>query len=1176
METIANRGLDATRTQGIIRRSRSLAIRLAAGAAVALCLLSPLGAGRAAAQTCAGDCDYQGGVTINDLVLMVNLALGGGDVAQCRPGDQNGDGAISVNEIVAAVNFALGGRLALPIAGTCERPGLSGLAECAPGTVVRLIRCNDARCRTSEPIASAQVDASGAFRFDVAADCAQASARYLLAARIDGEDQRFGDVGPAGAAAPAAVVISPSSEAAVRLVEERGIDNFGAVSFRDLLDVVEEANPPASFAGQTVAAAAEQAQRKALESPDVNNVLLAVLRHDRPAMTSIEPRGDLDVYTLELHEPTTVILQATRSTGGLVPCLEVRSLATGPVPGGQACGDPSARLDLNLVPGAYAVLVNDQSNTQIGSYDLYYARLRPEDVDGIPVESQSLDIGDLDPYGFSVTRSSTLILKATRQSGAIAPCVELWRFGALASTRLDTICDPGTARLDRGADPGFYFAIVSDQTTQGAGSYKLTLDQLPAGGGPTPTFTPTSLPGSTSTATPSPSLTGTPTVTPSATVTYSSTSTPFATTSSTPTATRTVSASPTVTLSPTPIPRLILALQAAPDPIRPGGLLTVRLTVTNQGNRAVTNVQVNSPVPGNTQSVNASDGGNCFNGCIAGRIATWDIGTLAMGASRTVELTAFVVSGATNGTVIQSSATVTGDAAVGGAAQASVEVQGTPQLAVALQAERDPAEAGRALTYNVTFSNPGTSDANDAVLTARLPVGTSFQSASDGGVSGENRTVTWSLGKVAVGASGRRQFTVQVGQGETNGSVLLSDAELRDAALGASARATSAVTIRTGSPIALTLVASPNSVPRGGQLTYRLTATNRSGSAQNVTLRSVVPGSVSNVNTSDGGSCFNGCIEGRIINWDLGSLPAGGSRTAEVTLYISDDAARFPNGTLLSHRAWVIGAGGAVAEETVVIDSSPQLALAMRAERDPIGAGQNLTYTVTFGNPGTMDASNAVLTARVPVGATFDSASDGGTESAGVVTWAVGPIGAGKSGRRQFTVAVASEATNGTILESDAELRDSGLGASARAHGAATVRTDSPITLTLTASADPDPVRRGEVLTYLATVENSGSLPQTITLRSAVPDRVSGVSAGNGGSCFNGCIEGRIINWSLGSVPAGANRTVLVTMFVSGDAARFPGGSLLTNRVWAFSDAGSATAEQTTRICNGVPSSCTP
>ena len=58
---------------------------------------------------CVGDCDGRGGVTVDELLTMVNIALGNTDVSSCGSGDENDDGRITVDEILTAVNAALEG-----------------------------------------------------------------------------------------------------------------------------------------------------------------------------------------------------------------------------------------------------------------------------------------------------------------------------------------------------------------------------------------------------------------------------------------------------------------------------------------------------------------------------------------------------------------------------------------------------------------------------------------------------------------------------------------------------------------------------------------------------------------------------------------------------------------------------------------------------------------------------------------------------------------------------------------------------------------------------------------------------------------------------------------------------------------------------------------------------------
>jgi hypothetical protein len=56
---------------------------------------------------CIGDCDNMGQVTVNEILELVNIALGLDATSTCAAGDANHDGVITVDEILKAVNIAL-------------------------------------------------------------------------------------------------------------------------------------------------------------------------------------------------------------------------------------------------------------------------------------------------------------------------------------------------------------------------------------------------------------------------------------------------------------------------------------------------------------------------------------------------------------------------------------------------------------------------------------------------------------------------------------------------------------------------------------------------------------------------------------------------------------------------------------------------------------------------------------------------------------------------------------------------------------------------------------------------------------------------------------------------------------------------------------------------------------
>ena len=61
-----------------------------------------------AVEPCAGDCDGNGRVTVEELTAGVRIALGLSPVGDCAPCDGDGDGMVGVEEIVRAVAAALG------------------------------------------------------------------------------------------------------------------------------------------------------------------------------------------------------------------------------------------------------------------------------------------------------------------------------------------------------------------------------------------------------------------------------------------------------------------------------------------------------------------------------------------------------------------------------------------------------------------------------------------------------------------------------------------------------------------------------------------------------------------------------------------------------------------------------------------------------------------------------------------------------------------------------------------------------------------------------------------------------------------------------------------------------------------------------------------------------------
>jgi len=85
----------------------------------------------AGAQTCAGDCNTNNEVTVNEVVVLVNIDLGSTPLTSCPSGDIDGNEMITIDEVVTSVKNLLEGCPTGP--GQCGNHAREGDEECDDG-----------------------------------------------------------------------------------------------------------------------------------------------------------------------------------------------------------------------------------------------------------------------------------------------------------------------------------------------------------------------------------------------------------------------------------------------------------------------------------------------------------------------------------------------------------------------------------------------------------------------------------------------------------------------------------------------------------------------------------------------------------------------------------------------------------------------------------------------------------------------------------------------------------------------------------------------------------------------------------------------------------------------------------------------------------------------------------
>lgn len=193
-------------------------------------------------------------------------------------------------------------------------------------------------------------------------------------------------------------------------------------------------------------------------------------------------------------------------------------------------------------------------------------------------------------------------------------------------------------------------------------------------------------------------------------------------------------------------PKLVISKEG-PEMLYLGRNATYTITIKNEGDAPAANLILTDSLDPSSQYIQSSDGGVATPGKV-----TWNLGTLAVGASKDVTITVQP----TAKTKITNTAMAVATCADRVSAQASTEVKGIPAilLEVVDADDNDPAEVGSNVLYTITVTNQGSADGKNITIVAELEDSMEFVSGT-GVTTGKlnGSTITFApLEKLAPGA----------------------------------------------------------------------------------------------------------------------------------------------------------------------------------------------------------------------------------------------------------------------------------------------------------------------------------------------------------------------------------------------------------------------------------------
>ena len=649
-----------------------------------------------------------------------------------------------------------------------------------------------------------------------------------------------------------------------------------------------------------------------------------------------------------------------------------------------------------------------------------------------------------------------------------------------------------------------------------------------------------------------------------------------------------------------------LAVNVNPGSALPNQQVLVEITVTNSGVALESNLVVTMAYPSNMANLSESlitgpldtvvscSQAGAGTTCTAGEILQWNLGALAPGQVVNLSLPPAVFGSAVDGTLITWEATVSDDSGVMGTQSATLTVDSTPALTVAIDEDQDPVAAGNTLAYTLRYGNRSASSVTGTQLNFSLPANTSFVSASNGGTLIGN-VVNWSLATLPAGAVAQEVVEVLVDPGAANGKLLESEVVINgiSSALPTERRATETAYVAPSTPLALSLNVNPLPAQSGQPILVEMTVSNPTGSTVFggvVRLRypsnmanlseSLITGPLDTVVSCSQAGAGTTCTAGEILQWNLGALAPGQVVDLSLPPAVFGSAI---DGTLITWEATVSDDSGAPGTEsaTLTVDSTPALTVAIDEDQDPVAAGNTLAYTLRYGNRSANSVTGTQLNFTLPANTSFVSASNGGTLIGNVVNWSLATLPAGAVAQEVVEVLVDPGAANGKLLESEVVINgiSSALPTERRATETAYVAPSTPLALSL--NVNPLPAQSGQPILVEMTVSNpTGSTVFGGVVRLRYPSNMANLSeslitgpldtvvscsqAGAGTTCT----AGEILQWNLGALAPGQVVDLSLPPAVFGSAVD---GTLITWEATVSDDSGAPGTESATLTVDSTP-----
>ncbi len=530
---------------------------------------------------------------------------------------------------------------------------------------------------------------------------------------------------------------------------------------------------------------------------------------------------------------------------------------------------------------------------------------------------------------------------------------------------------------------------------------------------------------------------------------------------------------------------------AVDPPFVAGTPATWKLTVTNDGPSQATSVVVTDAAPAGVTGWTATTSqGTCA-------LPTCTLGSLDAGQSATITVTG-VIDASYAGSDIANTATVASptNPTIPAAATVTSPVVTSADVSLVKTALPTSVVAGQTISWQITVSNAGPSDAQAVRVTDSLPTNVAVSSitAPAGTCSG---ALVCDFGTIAANAD--RVITVTgTLDSDTSSTFVTNSAATTSSTNDPDTNdhvGQVATPITAQAILGVTKTSDISPFVPGQAVAWTITVTNTGPStARFVELADALPetqlSGVALIPSQGTCDAIGTCL--------LGDLTSGSSATVAVTALMNADVTAATLANSVTIQSTTPHSSDPTATATTPVVPKADLHITKRGAPDPVVAGENVTWTIDVRNDGPSDAAGVVVTDNLPTSLLMidQSTCTGPTSGVGVDNYACprGIIPAGTSSSVTLVTKVPafsllSAAVNSASVTSptlDPDVTDNA--------ATAQVRVSTSADLSVVKTVNPTAVVAGSPVSWNIAVTNNGSsVARSVQVNDVLPAGITNV-----------------------------------------------------------------------------------